>query len=349
MSRELLQQLHEAHVFDAMLNELDFAAYHVPFDTLTGNRKTEARLRDAVGRVERVALVGLPGSGKTSVARFALDPPPDTIAPIWVPIAYKDPQVTSDPKSFAQYLVEVLANAATAANRLGRRQREEVLRGALSDEQLPAVARKRGLGLTVKAWILLGGVARDITRTHEAGRFPRSEEAVLDKANDLLESIRAYDLNPVLVMDDTDRLLGRRDADELISAFFGVVLRAVNDHLNAGIVVAAHPFYRRRDDYKKAVRGLIEHHIDIPVVPSADALGQILTPRIRFANRRRSADDAFDLDALRALFKLYKTAADQSIRATLAVAHNALRRARDAGVDKIAAEQVAAGADDALL
>lgn len=58
MSAELITEMYEGHVFDAMLLEADMAHFHVPFDDLWGDRATEAALRDAVGRFERVALTG---------------------------------------------------------------------------------------------------------------------------------------------------------------------------------------------------------------------------------------------------------------------------------------------------
>jgi ABC-type glutathione transport system ATPase component len=71
-----------AHAFDPMLLDSDMRDLHVPFDDLTGSETTERSLRDAVTKYERVALTGCSGAGKTSVARFSLDPAPDRIAPI---------------------------------------------------------------------------------------------------------------------------------------------------------------------------------------------------------------------------------------------------------------------------
>jgi hypothetical protein len=142
---------------------------------------------------------------------------------------------------FAQYLVEVILDTADAVQRIPAIDREALLEGATRDIRLPARTRKLGLGATIKPWILEGNVALDITRTAGGGSLPRSEEAVLDRANDVVSAIKAHGLDPVLVMDDTDRLIGRASADQLIPAFFGTVLRSVVEHLHAGIVVAAHP------------------------------------------------------------------------------------------------------------
>jgi hypothetical protein len=339
----------ERHVFDSVLLEEDMSAYHVPFDRLIGKTQTETRLRDAVGKFERVSLTGLPGCGKTSVARYSLDPAPTSIAPIWVPVAYKDEDVTTNPKAFAQYLVDVISAEAAAAQRIPRKDRDAILAHATSDISLPTVARRNAGGLKLMQWLIEANVARDVTRTIEGGRFPRSEREVFGLADGVLNAIRAYGLSPVLVMDDTDRFVGRGDPDRVIPAFFGGVLRAVVDRLHAGIVVAAHPFYLEREDYRQCTPGLIERHIHIPEIPDVAGLAAILTARVRFANSRRTATDAFADGALDTLFSVYESLKERSIRAVLATAHAALARAQESLASAISPNHVEAGADDALL
>lgn len=349
MSQRVIQQLFDAHVFDSMLLDIDMRDYHVPFDDLTGSATTESSLRQAVGKYERVALTGHSGCGKTSVARYSLDPPPDLIAPIWVPVAYKNDGVTREPKLFAQYLVEVILDSASAVERIPRRDREALLAGATSDVRLPIEARKLGLGVTIKQWIFQGNVARDITRTVGGERLPRSEEAVLAQANNVLETIKAHGLYPVLVMDDTDRFIGRTNVDEIVPAFFGSVLRSVVDNLHAGIVVAAHPYYLERDDYRRYATGLVERHLHIPELKSVEALGRLLGPRIGFASEGCEASDVFDDDALKELFAVYGSVDERSIRSALVVAHAALGRSHVDGAETITVEHVRGGADDAFM
>jgi Cdc6-like AAA superfamily ATPase len=349
MSRQLVQKMWEEHVFDSVLLEEDMSGYHVPFDYITGKATTEARLRDAVAKFERVSLTGVPGSGKTSVARYSLEPAPASIAPIWVPVAYKGEDVTTSPKAFAQYLVGVISAAAAAAQRLSRKDREAILARATSDINLPAVARRNAAGLKLMLWLIEANVARDVTRTIQGGTFPRSEQEMFHLADEVLDAIRAYRLNPVLVIDDTDRFIGRGNPNRVIPAFFGEVLRSVVDELHAGIVVAAHPVYLEREDYRRVSSGLIEKHIKIPEIPNVDGLADILTARVRFANARRTASDAFADGALDELFDVYTRQREKSIRAALAAAHAALARAQEAFAAAISADHVKAGADDALL
>jgi hypothetical protein len=349
MSRALIQRMFDHHVFDSVLLAEDQRDFHVPFDTLTGRTETEAALRLAVTRYERTALTGVSGSGKSSVARYALDPAPAGIAPIFVPVAYKSREVATDAGRFATYLVEVLSRAAVAAHRIPRREREALLAGATPDINLPTIARKNGIGLAVKAWILQGNVARDVTRTVDGGAIPRSADEALERANDVLEAIKAHALDPVLIMDDTDRLIGRDNPDTMIPAFFAGVVRPIVDALHAGIVIAAQPFYLDREDYRRHTTGLIENHIKIPEIPDADGLGAILTLRVKYAEPRRTAQDAFTEEALDGLFDVYHTGEERSVRRALAAAHAALSRAQATRADEIDVEHVLAGADDALL
>jgi hypothetical protein len=349
VNAELITEMYEGHVFDAMLLEADMAYFHVPFDDLWGDGATEAALRDAVGRFERVALIGESCSGKTSVARYVLESPPPRILPIWVSLAYKEEGIATTPARFAENLVDVLSAYAVRTSSLTAEQREEALRGATPDIVLPGTSRRVGGSVGLKAWLLNGEVARDVTRTIEGGQVPRSEGDILQRANDVLEAIRAHSLEPVLVMDDTDRLIGRSKADTLIPRFYGSVLRVVVEQLRAGLVLAAQPFYLHHDEYKRYSRGIVERHLSVPVLPDAAAVREILTTRIHYVRPRATADDAFVAEAINELFQIYSRQQPPTIRALLTAAHSALTRAQTGRASMIDIEHVEAGADDALL
>lgn len=349
MSRTLIEAMYDQHVFDAMLLNADIGSFHVPFDELRGEQATEAALRGSVARFERVALNGISGSGKTSVARHVLDPAPDGIAPIWLSLAYKGDALATDPLRFAQNLVDALSAHAVAAQRLAAAEREQVLAAATREIALPTVARRRGGSLGVRAWMLQGSLAQDVTRTVEGGLVHRSEGEVLERANDVLEAIRAHGLHPVVVMDDTDRLIGRGDPERLIPAFFGSVLRAAVEILRAGVVIAVQPYYLERSDYREHASAVVEAHVAIPEVPGVDGVAAILTERAHYAEPTATAGDAFTATALDELFDVYRRQPSRTVRALLLAAHHALSRAREAAAEQIDLEHVQAGADDALL
>lgn len=349
MSRGLLSKMFQGHVFDAMVLERQMNALHVPFDSILQSNSVEAALLGAVEKAERVALSGHSGCGKTSVARYVLDPAPNGIAPIFVPLAYEEQAIITQPKAFAQYLVDVMTKVADRAGQLPRGLRDDVLRSATKDQQVPVIATKRGGGISVPAWLLAGNLARDVTRTAGGGSLPRSEQEMLELANTVVGVIESHDLFPVLVMDDTDRLIGHHQADDVIPAFFGRTLRAVVDHLRVGLVIAVQPHYRARADYKEHASGLIERHIDIPVLGQSDQLARILERRIAGIDPSGSTAEAFTDDALDLLFARYQQMKDPSLRKVLACAHAALTHAEQSVTDRIEASHVLAGADDAML
>ena len=65
-----LRLLADRYAFESSPTRRDLGALHVPFDELTRNGHTEARLDAAVRRREPVALIGASGSGKSSVIGF---------------------------------------------------------------------------------------------------------------------------------------------------------------------------------------------------------------------------------------------------------------------------------------
>jgi hypothetical protein len=149
-------------------------------------------------------------------------------------------------------------------------------------------------------------------------------------------------------MDDTDRLVAR-DPDALIPAFFGEVLRATVDRLDAGLVVAVHPAYLERRDYKTHAAGLIEAHVKIPEIPNASAMTAILNPRVAYASSAHTLVDAFHADAITELHGSYLALEKRSVRAVLAIAHAALARAHKAARDLVDVEHIQHGVTDALL
>ena len=75
MSRESLATLQEAHAFNPAPLRGELHELHVPFDEMTGGHGCEQSLTDALRRGQRVALVGISGSGKSSITQNVLGPP----------------------------------------------------------------------------------------------------------------------------------------------------------------------------------------------------------------------------------------------------------------------------------
>jgi ABC-type dipeptide/oligopeptide/nickel transport system ATPase component len=104
VSREPLAQMQEVHAFDPAprRSELhDLHDLHVPFDEMTGGHGCEQSLGDALRRRNRVALVGIGGSGKSSVTQSVLGPLVEGLAPLPITVAIEKPEIAQDPAEFA--------------------------------------------------------------------------------------------------------------------------------------------------------------------------------------------------------------------------------------------------------
>jgi hypothetical protein len=128
----------------------------------------------------------------------------------------------------------------------------------------------------------------------------------MDQARQLLDLIRADDLQPVLVLDDTDKWLNttwQPDATTVRSAFFGRVIRVLAEDLSTAAVVAVHPTYLADAEYQSA--GSLDNTIHVPAIPSPAAVGQILGRGAGLAldleDEQSALDQAIAHDAVRAL------------------------------------------------
>ena len=108
MSLESLARLQEAHAFDPAPRRSELHDLHVPFDEMTGGRGCEQSLGDALRRGQRVALVGISGSGKSSVTQSMLGPLVEGLAPLPITVAIERPEIAQDPAEFAGHLVRLV-------------------------------------------------------------------------------------------------------------------------------------------------------------------------------------------------------------------------------------------------
>jgi Cdc6-like AAA superfamily ATPase len=336
--------------FDPELPPSELAACHTPYARLNAD-DVEARLRTLLESYNRVAITGPVGCGKTSLARFVADGSP-ALAPIYLNVAAEDRDKLKTPRGFQELLLTHLADAADES--LGGGERERLLRRGQPATDLAGVERHTG-GELGADWI--AKVAGDLTKTLPPRESYRNIRQMAEPSNDALDAIRAYDLVPVVVADDTDRLLRLpgEDGEQLFQAFFGEVLRSLVDQLHDfALIVAVHDDYRERDDYAELVSGRIEHHLDVPILSEPRQLAEIFETRAAFLLRdpEDPAAGAFGRadvladEAVEELHALHVGAHARSLRRTLATAKGAIGFAVDELTDTVFARHVRAAASD---
>jgi hypothetical protein len=307
----------------------------VPYGDLVGH-DAEGELRDRLMTLGRVGVVGPVGCGKSSLVRYVVDVPP--FAPVLVNVATEDPKHVAEPRAFLEVLIAQLARSAARASALSEEDRVELLRAARPTETL--AGREKGIGgeLGVSAWMLDAKVSGDLTKTLPPGEVYTTTDELRDVAGAALRAVAGHGLVPVLVADDTDRLLRLPDqkrSRELFVGFFGEVLRMIVDTLEAGLVVAVHDRYRTEAEhrYDALVEGRIEHHLAVPELTDPSHLGKVITARAEFLDAAATCADLLDDDGLRELLRLHTSDHERSLRRTLVVLKGAFSLASDDGVE----------------
>jgi Cdc6-like AAA superfamily ATPase len=344
VSHELVREAALGRAFDAEPLPDSLAACHVPFSRLVG-RDAEGELRERLVRRGRVGVVGPVGSGKSSLVRYVVQD--DRLAPVLVNVATEDAEKVGDPRAFLEVLISQIARTAQRAEALGEEERAALLRAGQATETLPGRDVKVGGAFGASAWMLSGRIAGDLTRTLPPGEVYATTDQLRDAAGAALRAIAAYDRVPVLVADDTDRLLRLTDEEQsrrLFEGFFGEVLRMIVDTLDAALVVAVHDRYRAEPEhgYDALTEGRIEHHLAIPELTEPVQLGRVITARAQFLHPAATADDLIDEDGLRELVTLHTGQHEHSLRRTLVVLKGAFSLASSDGGERATAAHVRA-------
>ncbi len=285
MSNEILTQLLGAHAFDGSPLHVDMPAFHVPFDD-QGRAGTESSVLRAARSTERLGVKGPIGCGKTSLIRYTLDDPTGTIAPIWVSVAFDDDQVVLDVRRFAAHLVQSVVRDAQRAGTLTARDRDAILTAAATRRPLPG----SDVGSRPSSPRCSGLPAAN----SPARSFPRSKASTCNgpPARSWRTSIgRSSDrrLRPPTghrrrrLRSFTRRPGSGSTRDQLVSAFFGPILRALTE-LHAGLIVSVHDEYLEMPSFERARRehGALERLLAVPPVVSGQ-LGRILDRRAQLA------------------------------------------------------------------
>lgn len=324
----VLEFLRDAYAFAGTPGFHDLGDLHVPFDDLLGVRSVEARLARGVRVGERIAVVGVGGSGKSSVVSHVLGPTAAGVAPITVPLTGLQSDA-ADPVAVLDRLIEVVLDAARSARALPDEAIEAVTAEALSKDGGRRAQWRASIDVGLP-W-LRGSLAREIERQAGGAGGLRPDQKLQVVAH-VTSMIAADDLQPVLVFDDSDRWIGG-DTAAAVRGFFVDVLRMVNE-LRVALVVAVHPHYFV-DHPRQQILGVLDTLVEVPALPSSSALEAVLGRRIALHTAGTDFDgtgarDVFDGHALAALFSFYQRPG-KVVRHAIKVAHQALVDAADQG------------------
>lgn len=328
MSNRAIRTLADSHAFNARPRSQDQRQVYVPFDELVETPSVERRLNDLVGAGSRVGLVGRTGSGKSSLLEHVLTRHP--FARVGVPVSLDQERVAREPKLFAQHLVHALSRFGEAS----ARQEQEERIYAMSSER-DELRRVPGLLQGEAAFEFASSAARiDVNR-------PAAE--VVQQAGRLFDLLRASELQPVLVVDDSDKWLGAA-TEPMIADFFGRVLPWIAE-LGTAIVVALQPApYLHSRSYREARKaGVPERELEMPVLTEPQQLGRILAKRAEVAGVDEPLAGLFTDGAVAALFEYYSGEGEYSLRKTLNAANCAVDLAAEAGAVAVDEALVAAG------
>src|SRR5438105_3209664 len=260
--------LADTHAFNARPRTQDQRQVYVPFGELMEAPGIERRVTDLAAAGSRIGLIGRTGSGKSSLVEHVLTRPP--FARVVVPVSLDQERVAREPRLFAQHLVHALCRYGEASARQEQ------------DERLDAIATG-GDGARREPGLLRGEAAFEFASAAARIDVNRPAAEIVQQAGRLFDLLRASELQPVLVVDDSDKWLGAA-TEPMIEDFFGRVLPWVAE-LGTGIVVALQPaVYLEGRAYREARRaGVPERELEMPVLREADQLARILAKRAEVA------------------------------------------------------------------
>lgn len=255
-------------------------------------------------------------------------------------------ETVTDARAFAQHLLTRLSKRAAEMSIMSAEQRRELLGRAGDELSLGERTTTYRAGGSVNAWLLQGELAREVSDAFAPASVERPAADVFDLLDDLLDLVRSYGFEPVIVVDDSDRWLTTElgDRSHLVEAFFGTVLRTLAER-RTSLVVAVHHLYLEKYDLDALSQDTLEIKVEVPSLSVSAHLAEILDRRIEHVSLGevgRGAREAFSPPALDRLGAVHAGPTRRNLRATLRVAQDALAEAIRRADEEISPELVEA-------
>lgn len=337
MSFEQLEALRHARAFEQAPVRSELHELHVPFDQLVdgggGPGPWEASLDAALRRGERVPVIGASGNGKSSLMQYVLRPTVDLLAPLAIDLRWEDRAMVTEPAAFAAHFVARVHRYVQAS--LPKRAGEA---SALASGGRGR-PRSHGLKLTLP-WLSGGGVELASELESASETTARSGADHVEAAQGLIELIKQAGLQPVLVLDDTDKWVrdsGGGHDEHLRVGFFTRIVRLIAEDLGCAAVVAVHPTYLDDAAYREGA-GFLSRPTMVPRLSAAAAVRAVLDHRQAVAGG--GGESAWSPEAVDTAFTAYNSAPPLSMRSLLILAHTSLAVACTAGAERIEEEHV---------
>jgi hypothetical protein len=293
---ETLRQVLRAEPFAAARDFDDLVRFHVWQSRIGVSTPADDAVRNALARSRGIAVVGPPGSGKTStLAVAALDAGgiahrhvPVTLSVMGSDVAAR----VNDPRYLAERLVRAVTLVDTEAADL------------VDDAALSGTATRAAVTWRAQVGRRYASLSRELRQRTEALEFERSPAEVLDAARAAIDLATAHGIRLVVLLEDADGLLrlpGQSSVErhEIANAFFLDGLAPLIRELPVPMLVAVQPDYRELEGFQTVV-GLLDSAVDVPVPPqfSDSGVRLLLSESLRTAGINRQLTDMFSSEAL---------------------------------------------------
>lgn len=323
------EQLHELVAGDVLRPRLQFhelAGDHVTFDQLTDSAGFESDVLRAVTAGTVTCVAGPRGGGKTSLIAYCCHHLPENFVALRVPVIGMDDP--GDPATVAATII----TAALQAGEYETYQRE-LLEAGRADEittrrTKPTARAKLGGGVIP---VELQGELESLGRDYRREANPLDRFQALDR---LITMFVARETQPVLVIEDTEAMVGSPDSPETVTRFFARSLHMLAREIDAPTLIAVQDEFLDNEAYGELRGGMREVVLPVLDEPAA-AIAAIVQHRItERAQLQANVDDVLDAAAVDAFGQLY-TEGSGSLRHTLAAIAASVEHAAEVGVDRV--------------
>ncbi len=336
--RAPLFEVEASRAFDATRRFEELSFYHVPFDRLNGDERTETALARQITNSGRVVLVGHSGSGKSSVISSVFGPfataLPENFVPLRVPVAAEQDATVTEPGALARHLVLYITRWASR-ERFSEAEQQDFERGVAEVTRRAKGQKTRQYHVGLPIWLADVSLAQEVQSAGEDYETHSSASDAVERLKLMLVLFASHNLAPVIVFDDSDtwlRIAGL-DRTEVANAFFMKSVRMMSKELDASFVLAVHNDYLPLAGYKEASQ-LLSGEIHIPRLenPQSD-VETILRDRLVAAEVASDLGEVIEPEAVRLLAEHY--ARDRTIRDVLRVVQRAMQHALSDSIELV--------------